>query len=145
MLREEEIVRDVLLSWAEGIDRMKETWARYCAVNVVWWNSARGPIHGVEGSFKVFDRMDTDPSLGFVAVRAPVVELLSRPGLVMVERSDDLVRADGSIIVSIPVTGVIAFEGETIVQWRDYADDWMRNYRPDGESRNIVGPDHATT
>jgi limonene-1,2-epoxide hydrolase len=141
MRREEEIVRDVLRSWEDGVGRMKETWAQYCAVDVVWWNSARGSIHGVEDSFKVFDRMGTDPSLGLVSVRAPVVELLSGPGLVMVERSDDLLRADGSVIVSIPVTGVIVFEGETIVEWRDYADDWMRNFRPAGESRNIVGPD----
>jgi limonene-1,2-epoxide hydrolase len=29
------------------------------------------------------------------------------------------------LIESVPVTGVITFDGEKIVSWRDYADDWL--------------------
>jgi limonene-1,2-epoxide hydrolase len=35
----------------------------------------------------------------------------------------------------VPVTGVIQFDDNTIVEWRDYCDDGMRDHRPaDSES-----------
>lgn len=38
--------------------------------------------------------------------------------------------ADGTCLASVPVVGVIVFECNTIVEWRDYCDDWMRDYQP---------------
>jgi limonene-1,2-epoxide hydrolase len=48
LLREEQIVRDVLAMWRAGLEETKESWRRYAAGHLVWWNSARGAIVGLE-------------------------------------------------------------------------------------------------
>jgi len=42
----------------------------------------------------------------------------------MIERSDDMYDKDGNLIVAVPAMGVLEFEGDQIVSWRDYCNDW---------------------
>ena len=63
--------------------------------------------------------------LGIGHVEVPIRHLHAEPGRVFVERSDDMLRPDGTAVARIPVTGVIDFDGDKIVAWRDYCDDWM--------------------
>ncbi|MDH6291237.1 limonene-1,2-epoxide hydrolase family protein [Rhodococcus opacus] len=123
MLNEEKIVRDVLAMWAHGLESTKDSWRQHCSDNVIWWNSARGAIEGLSKCLEGIDTMFD--VLGVESVQVPIRTLLAAPGVVVVERSDDLYRKDGTIIQHAPVTGVVEFEGDTIVCWRDYCDDWM--------------------
>jgi limonene-1,2-epoxide hydrolase len=134
--REREIIREILSSWELGLQTIKDTWREHCAPDVIWWNSARGEIVGVDACLAAFDAMDQ--MVGYTSLAAPVINLLARDGLVFVERTDGLKRADGSLIVSIPVTGVIEFANDKIISWRDCCDDWMRDHRPDDAPRRVV-------
>lgn len=129
MRREEEIVREVLAAWRGGLGPTKESWAAHCAPDVVWWNSARGAIEGLDACLAAIDAIDQVLS-GFAYIEVPIRRLVAEDGIVFVERSDDLYRAGGSLIASVPVTGVIEFRGERIVEWRDYCVDWMQEFLP---------------
>jgi limonene-1,2-epoxide hydrolase len=131
--REEEIVREVLAAWQGGLEATKESWARHCASQMVWWNSGRGAIEGLDACLQAIDAID-EILHGFSHIDVPVRRLMAEPEAVMVERSDDLYRADGSLIASVPVVGIIEFEGEKIVEWRDYCVDWMQEFLPETAS-----------
>ena len=136
-MREEEIVREILAAWREGLEATKKSWAEHCAPEMVWWNSARGAIEGLEPCLQAIDAIDQVIG-GFAYIDVPVRRIASADGVVFVERSDDLYRADDSLIVSVPVTGVIEFEGDKIVAWRDYCVDWMQDFRPPGAPASLA-------
>ena len=133
MRQEEEIVRQVLSAWRGGLEATKESWAKNCAPQMVWWNSARGAIEGLESCLQAIDAID-QLLQGFAYIDVPILRLVAEEGLVFVERSDDLYRADGSLIISVPVTGVVVFDGEKIVEWRDYCVDWLSQFMPAGSA-----------
>jgi len=134
--KEEEIVREVIHSWLGTLEEMKASWAEHCHEDVVWWNSARGALNGIEANLAAFDKLAE--MTGFANLRSIPQTLLADDGIVMVERAEDLLDADGNSIVHIKVNGVIKFEGEKIVEWRDYCVDWLATWRPEGESTNIA-------
>ena len=72
-------------------------------------------------------------ALQIASVDVPVRSVVAEPGRVIIERSDDMYRSDGSVIATVPVTGVIEFEGDKIVAWRDYCDDWMLKMQTGGD------------
>ena len=80
-------------------------------------------IDGLDACLAKCDEMYE--TLGIDRLDVPVRHLAVDQACVYVERCDDLYRADGSLIVSVPVIRVIEFVGEKIVSWRDYGDDWL--------------------
>jgi limonene-1,2-epoxide hydrolase len=123
MSREETIVREVLAMWANGSDGAQDSWRRHGANGLIWWNSARGAVEGLDACVAAIDEMHA--ALGIDHVKAPIRRITADGGCVFVERSDDLYRSDETLIQAISVVGVVEFDGEKIVSWRDYADDWL--------------------
>ena len=136
MLKEEAIVRDVFALWASGLEGVLESYRTHHHPDLHWWNTARGSVHGLETCGQGVKMMFS--MLGTASVKVPIKNLMAREGFVLVERSDDLYRADGSLIAAVPVTGAIEFKGDKIITWRDYCDDWMRDWRPPEASKSLV-------
>jgi limonene-1,2-epoxide hydrolase len=123
MIDEERVVREVLHMWGQGLQSTKESWRTNCAVDMEWYNSARGSIVGLDNCLAAIDQMFTQLDIAYV--KTPIRTLHATTGLVYAERSDDMYRRDGSLIAAIPVVGVVAFDGGKISEWRDYCDDWL--------------------
>ena len=68
------------------------------------------------------------PDLTDEQIAAQLRYALGRGWAIMIERTDDLYRTDGSMIVSVPVTGVAVFRDDRIAEWRDYCVDWYSDY-----------------
>lgn len=128
MNAQEEIVRSLLRSWSDGLEETKRTWKEHCTDDIVWWNSARGALTGIDACLQAIDAIGTFTNFSHIEV--PIKNLIARDGLVVVERSDDLYATDGSLIVAVPVVGCLSFRDDKIAEWRDYCDDWMRAFRP---------------
>jgi limonene-1,2-epoxide hydrolase len=122
MDKKEAAVRDVFAIWGEGPRGAIDAWQKHGAESLIWWNSARGQIDGLEACLARCDEMYE--ALGIHRIGVPVKRVAVDDTCVYTERVDELYRADGSLIVAVPVTGVIEFDGDKIVSWRDYADDW---------------------
>ena len=138
MQQEEEIVRTVLAMWRDGLEPTKESWRQHASADIVWWNSARGGISGIAACLAGIDQLFG--ALGAAYVDVPIRNVLAEPGRVIVERSDNLHRADGTVIAYAPVTGVIEFDGDKIVMWRDYCDDWIGKMMAGGELSPATAP-----
>lgn len=139
----ERIVREVLGMWARGKDGVKESWRNYGSADIVWWNCARGAVVGQDAFAAGIDTMFD--MLNVVRAEVPIRTVAVADNVVFVERSDDLYLADGTLLISVPVTGVVIFDGHTMVEWRDYCDDWMRAYRPTGSGRTLAMTDLPPT
>lgn len=109
--------------WSTGVEGVKESFSQYGSRDLVWWNSARGALTGLDACLQGLDQMFD--ALKIAAVAVPIRTLFAAPGRVVVERSDSLYRADGTVIAEIPVTGVLEFDNGKLVVWRDYCDDWI--------------------
>jgi limonene-1,2-epoxide hydrolase len=125
MTREERVVRQVIEMWETTASTIR-AYREHHTSDVHWWNSARGSVDGAEACIEKVKVMHAKLNLG--CVKGVIRNLVAKDGIVMVERTDDLYRKDGSLIVSIPVTGVAEFKGDKIFQWRDYCVDWYTQY-----------------
>jgi len=136
VLAEEKIVRNVVVMWAGGKEATKDSWRQHASQSLIWWNSARGALRGLDACEQAIDSLFD--ILGVASIKVPIKAVAAGAGLVFIERSDDMYRQDGSLIAAVPVTGVVQFDGDKIVEWRDYCDDWMRAYRPDGANKALA-------
>jgi limonene-1,2-epoxide hydrolase len=68
----------------------------------VWWNSARGAIVCLEPCLDGIEQLYGLLEVAYVDV--PVRNVLAERGRVVVERSDNLFRKDGSVVAYVPVT-----------------------------------------
>ncbi|AFJ34674.1 limonene-1,2-epoxide hydrolase family protein [Mycobacterium sp. MOTT36Y] len=123
MTNEERIVRHILEMWGPGVEGVKESFRRYGTDDLVWWNSGRGALTGLDECLKGLDELFD--VLEIATVDCPIRTLLATSGRVVVERSDNLYRADGTVIAEIPVMGVLEFDANKVTTWRDYCDDWI--------------------
>lgn len=58
--------------------------------------------------------------LGLATIEVELSSLASVGNIVLTERVDHLLRSDRTVIASAPVAGVLEFEGNQIVAWREY-------------------------
>ena len=122
MSDEEKIIREVFDLWAQGPEGCKESWRRYAAPDIDWWNSARGSTKGMQANLDAMDQIGT---LGIASFKVTMKHMASDPGRVWVERTEDFYAADGTHLYKVPVVGVIEFKGDKMTQWRDYCVDWV--------------------
>lgn len=128
MLKEEEVVREIFGMWAKGLEGCVESFETHCHPDLVWWNSARGGVEGRDLCVQGLQAMQEMTKFSTTLVK--IKNIQAKSGQVMVERSDDMYDRAGNLIAAVPAVGVLEFEGEKIISWRDYCNDWMRDLAP---------------
>ena len=137
MSTEEQVVRAVFEAFEQGPERLMDAKRRLFDENVVWWNSGRGELRGVQAT------VDATPKMfeltGAAYLRAEDIRtLIVHDDSVIVERTDTLYRSDNTPIVSVPILGIVRIKNGKVVEWRDYCDDWMRAFRTAGTPRGLT-------
>ena len=61
-------------------------------------------------------------ALGLATIDVEILSIASTNDVVHTARIDRLRRADGTLIASAPVAGVLTFGGDKITHWREYFD-----------------------
>jgi limonene-1,2-epoxide hydrolase len=124
MTEQEAITKKVVEMWTGGLESTLASWRDYAAENLIWWNSARGAVEGLDGCLEAIRGFYQTLSVDHVEV--PIRSIVSDGNdLVVIERSDDTYLTDGSLLAAVPVVGVIQFRNGKIAEWRDYCDDWV--------------------
>lgn len=120
----EELTRTIVGMWAGGLEPTLTSWRDHAAPDLVWWNSARGAVDGLDACLEAISGFYAALDVHHVAV--PIRSVVSDGDeLVVIERSDDTYLNDGSLLAAVPVVGVVRFRDGLIVEWRDYCDDWV--------------------
>jgi limonene-1,2-epoxide hydrolase len=124
MTEQEAIAKKVVEMWAGGLQPTLASWRDYAAEDLIWWNSARGAVEGLDGCLEAIRGFYQTLSVDHVEV--PIRSIVSNGNdIVVIERSDDIYLTDGSLLAAVPVVGVIQFRNGKIAEWRDYCDDWV--------------------
>lgn len=115
----EDVIRTVLASWADGPDAAKTATREHFADDCVWEQSGFPTTTGPEEAAALFDSMAT---MGFSSVDVDFRNVLAVGDVVCTERVDWLVRPDGSRVGPLPIVGVTEFRDGKIASWREYFD-----------------------
>ncbi len=109
--------------WGIDFETMCRSFDEYFAPDCIWENPGPQVTHGPrEAVDKVIKSSNAGP-LAVDTIRVEMVNIAEADGIVYTERIDHLVRADGTVTLSIPVAGVTEFgEDGRIQRWREYAD-----------------------
>ena len=121
----------------QSADEVVAGWKRYCSDDIVWWNSARGALNGMDETIVGLHRMQE--FVGAHHWRVDIKNIWVVGDTVIAERTDTAVGTDGRDIAGADVVGIINFnKAGKISEWRDYCDDWTRDFRPDADHRSLV-------
>jgi limonene-1,2-epoxide hydrolase len=120
-------VENVLKFWDEwdtDFPTMCASFHKYLAPDAIWWNTPVFPqVQGVEEAYEKILRPSNESSLAMDRIRVETLNIAQVGNLVYNERIDHIIRADGSVVLSIPIAGVIEFNEDGLIQhFRDYCD-----------------------
>jgi limonene-1,2-epoxide hydrolase len=114
---------DFLEKWSVDFDTLCAAFHEYFTPDCIWENAGCPTVHGPEDAIETILRPCRESALAMETMAVTVRHIGEGDGVVFTERIDDLVRADGSVVLSVPVTGVTEFaEDGRIRHWREYAD-----------------------
>lgn len=106
--------------WSTSYEDLTASFRDVFAPHCVWDQRPMAKTTGPDAAIRFMDIARTTMSLATIDVE--VVSIAAAGDKVHTERIDTLRRADGGIIVSAPVAGVLTFEGGRLVHWREYFD-----------------------
>jgi limonene-1,2-epoxide hydrolase len=115
-----EVVAHFFARWDQGFDEMVAAFYDTMRSDCVWKNSGFPDAIGPEQSSKLLDQMRE--ALAVSRIRIEMINLIAEGPLVVTERRDDLLRADGTLAASMEVLGILEIVDEKIAAWREYAD-----------------------
>ena len=106
--------------WGVSYDEMAASFHDTFAPDCLWEQRplavTRGPAEAVQFLHRARIAM------GIETVEVDLRNITASRGIVFTERIDHLRRADGGLIVSAPVAGVLEWEDGKLVAWREYFD-----------------------
>lgn len=112
---DESMVLDFMGLWETGdVDAMLP----YFAANASYIDMPLPPRHGLDEI-----RAYIETVFGAFSVRIETLNIASRDEIIFTERVDYLaLKSDPSVVVPLPVTGVMEIRDGKIAVWRDYLD-----------------------
>jgi limonene-1,2-epoxide hydrolase len=110
--------------WNTDFPTMCASFYKYFAPDAIWWNTPVFPqVTGVDEAVEKILRPSNESALAMDRIHVETLNIAQVGNLVYNERIDHIVRADGSVVLSIPIAGVIEFNDDGLVaHWRDYCD-----------------------
>jgi len=110
--------------WNTDFPTMCASFRTYFAEDGIWWNTPVFPqVQGFEEAYEQILRPSNESSLAMDRIHVETLNIAQVGNLVYNERIDHIIRADGSVVLSIPICGVIEFNADGRIQhFRDYCD-----------------------
>lgn len=115
-----ERVRAAFERWSISIDEVVNSMRELMAPDCVVEQSGLPTVNSTEEAIAIIE--GARESIGMESMKVDIVHMVAADGVILGERIDHLLRKDGSLIISIPVAGVMEFRDGRIVHWREYFD-----------------------
>lgn len=112
------IVEAFLGGWPHGSAALRQSFRDYLADDVDYENVGLTHSHGMAEAMALID--DFMPGLDRIEV--DMLSIAQDGGKVLTERIDHLRTADGTLLMSLRVMGIVELRDDKIVKWRDYFD-----------------------
>lgn len=115
-----ETVQSFLAECETGDDAMAKAFRRYFTDSTVWENVGLATTTGIEEAVGFIRQFEANT--GASAMRVDMLAIAAQGDMVLTERVDHLLKADGSAALSLRVMGVFEMKDGKIAVWRDYFD-----------------------
>lgn len=115
-----EIVAAFLAEWDKSMEAMLASYRAYFAPGTIWENVGMSTTTGIDEAVALLGQFEA--SYGVQTIRVDMVNIAAAGHVVLSERIDRLIAADGHEIMAIRLMGVFEVENGKIVHWRDYFD-----------------------
>lgn len=116
----EQRTHEFFAQWGTSFDGMCRAFRATFADDCVWEQRPMAVTTGPDEAVRFLKTARA--GLGLATVDVELLRVAVDGPVVHTERIDYLRRADGTLIAAAPVAGVLEFEGERIVRWREYFD-----------------------
>jgi limonene-1,2-epoxide hydrolase len=114
---------DFFEKWSVDFDTLCAAFREYFTSDCIWENAGCPTVRGAEEAIETILRPCRESALKMETMTVIMRHIGESDGVVFTERIDDLVRADGTVAMSVAVTGVTEFAPDgRITHWREYAD-----------------------
>jgi len=114
---------DFFEKWGVDFDSLCAAFHEYFTIDCIWENAGCPTVHGPDDAIETILRSCRESALAMETMVVRIRHIGEAEGVVFSERIDDLVRADGTVVLSVAVTGMTEFaEDGRIRHWREYAD-----------------------
>lgn len=116
----EQVTRRFFEEWSVSFDAMCRAFDAVMAPGCVWEQRPMAVTRSRADAIAFLRR--SNRLLGLDTAPVEMLHLAVVGDIVMTERVDHLTRRDGTLIASLPVVGVLEFDGTELVVWREYFD-----------------------
>jgi limonene-1,2-epoxide hydrolase len=116
----EQLAVEFFAQWGTSFEGMCEAFRASFAEDCLWEQRPLAVTTGPDEALRFLRIART--ALGLATVDVELLRVAGDGQVVHTERIDYLRRADGTLIAAAPVAGVLEFDGERIVRWREYFD-----------------------
>jgi limonene-1,2-epoxide hydrolase len=117
----ERTLREFIGEWGKSLDAIIAAFNKYLVADAVWEQRPLPTAYSVEQAISLLKTFQN--SVGMETFGAEILNLAVQGNVAFAERIDHVRRADGSLLVSVPVTGVFEFNRNgKITAWREYFD-----------------------
>jgi limonene-1,2-epoxide hydrolase len=109
--------------WNTDFPTMCAAFREVFADDCVWENAGMPAVRGYDEAFEKILLPSHASPFCMDAIRVDTLNIMAAGNTVFHERLDHMLRADGSVIISIAIAGVTEFDAAgRIRHWRDYCD-----------------------
>ncbi|MGE4425134.1 MAG: limonene-1,2-epoxide hydrolase family protein [Solirubrobacteraceae bacterium] len=115
-----QITLDFLARWGVSFDAMCASFHDVMAPGCPWEQRPMAITHGPDQAVRFLRLARRTLGLATIVVETPHIARVGN--VVLTERIDHLLRADGTIIASATVAGVFEFDDGHLVRWREHFD-----------------------
>ena len=116
----EAIVRAFFAGMGPSIEEFKKTYRDFLTDDVEWESVGGTPHIGIEDSVKHLDELFEQTGMAYCEIE--VLNIASNGDVVMTERVDHMLRADGSTIFDFRIMGTFVLRDGRIARYTDYYD-----------------------
>jgi limonene-1,2-epoxide hydrolase len=116
----EHFVTNLFGRWGTSFDELRGSIGDALAPGCRWEQPPLADTVGPDEGMAFLDQAAA--AIGLATVDVDMLHMSSTGAVVHTERVDHLRRADGSLIVSAPVAGVLEIDGDKVTAWREYFD-----------------------
>ena len=116
-----EIVTAFLAEWGKSTESMLASYGAYFTPETIWENVGISTSTGIDEAIALLGQFDT--TYGVKTIEVDMINISYAGNVVMTERIDRLIAADGLEVMAIRLMGVFEVENGKVVHWRDYFDN----------------------
>jgi limonene-1,2-epoxide hydrolase len=120
MTNAQEVVEKLLGSLGPTYDDMLKTLTEYTTDDLVWQNSGLPTCNGRDEAVAFLEQFAK--SFSMAAIKIDILAIASAGNVVITERVDHFLDADGQVLASVSLAGTLEVRDGKVSAWRDYFD-----------------------